>query len=314
MSMTADQIVDRRRLRRKLTFWRVVGFLAILDRHRRCRHRPCRARRLSADSGAADRPDHHFRLHRQRPQSRRDAGQARQDRRRQGRHRFHRFDRRLHRRRRGALRGHPQAGGEEADGRHHRHLRRLGRLHDRDRHRPHRGAAHLDHRLDRRALPVSGSQRPAQEPRRQGRGHQERPAQGVSRTRSSRPPTRRARVIQGVVDDTFNWFVDIVAERRGLARADALSLADGRIYTGQQALAANLIDEIGGEQAAIAWLASKGVDTKLPVRDWKPSNRRRRPVLACRCRGAVDRAKDRHCAGTAARRRAGPNSSAKSEA
>ena len=87
------------------------------------------------------------------------------------------------------------------------------------------------------------------------------------------PTTEEARrVIQGVVDDTYNWFVDIVAERRGLARADALSLADGRIYTGQQALAANLIDEIGGEQAAIAWLASKGVDAKLPVRDWKPAN------------------------------------------
>ncbi len=86
------------------------------------------------------------------------------------------------------------------------------------------------------------------------------------------PTTDEARqVMQGVVDDSFNWFVDIVAERRGLARADALSLADGRIYTGQQALAANLIDEIGGEPAALAWLGGKGVDTKLPVRDWKPS-------------------------------------------
>ena len=78
--------------------------------------------------------------------------------------------------------------------------------------------------------------------------------------------------MQGVVDDTFNWFVDIVAKRRGLARADALTLADGRVYTGQQALAVNLIDEIGGEQAAIKWLGSKGVNTKLPVRDWRPSN------------------------------------------
>ncbi len=87
------------------------------------------------------------------------------------------------------------------------------------------------------------------------------------------PTTEEARrVIQGVVDDSYNWFVDIVANRRGLARADALSLADGRIYTGQQALAANLIDEIGGEQAAVAWLATKGISSKLPVRDWKPSS------------------------------------------
>ena len=87
------------------------------------------------------------------------------------------------------------------------------------------------------------------------------------------PTTDQARaVIQGVVNDSFNWFVDIVAERRGLARPDALSLADGRIYTGQQALEANLIDEIGGEDAAIAWLGTKGVNTKLPVHDWKPAN------------------------------------------
>ena len=84
-------------------------------------------------------------------------------------------------------------------------------------------------------------------------------------------PEARA-VIQGVVNDSFNWFVDIVAERRGLARPDALTLADGRIYTGRQALAAGLIDEIGGEQAAVAWLGSKGVDTSLPIRDWKPAN------------------------------------------
>ena len=86
------------------------------------------------------------------------------------------------------------------------------------------------------------------------------------------PTTDQARqVMQGVVDDSFNWFVDIVAKRRGLARPDALSLADGRVYTGQQAKEANLIDEIGGERAAIAWLGSKGVDTHLPVRDWRPA-------------------------------------------
>ena len=86
------------------------------------------------------------------------------------------------------------------------------------------------------------------------------------------PTTDQARsVIQGVVNDSFNWFVDIVAKRRGLARADALTLADGRVYTGQQALAAKLIDEIGGEPQAIAWLGTKGVDTKLPVRDWQPA-------------------------------------------
>jgi protease-4 len=86
------------------------------------------------------------------------------------------------------------------------------------------------------------------------------------------PPTDAARaVIQGVVTDTFNWFVGIVADRRHLPHDQALALADGRIYTGQQALDAKLIDEIGGEDAAIAWLGTKGVDAKLPIADWAPA-------------------------------------------
>ena len=80
-------------------------------------------------------------------------------------------------------------------------------------------------------------------------------------------------VVAGVIRDSFNWFVDIVAERRGMARVDALTLADGRIYTGRQALDARLIDEIGGEDAALAWLGTKGIDTKLPIKDWEPADR-----------------------------------------
>jgi protease-4 len=78
-------------------------------------------------------------------------------------------------------------------------------------------------------------------------------------------------VLSSIVHDTFDWFVDIVAERRGLSRADALILADGRIFTGRQALAAKLIDEIGGEETALDWLAAQGVNRKLPIRDWKPA-------------------------------------------
>jgi protease-4 len=89
-----------------------------------------------------------------------------------------------------------------------------------------------------------------------------------------KPTTPAARaVVAALVNDTFNWFVDIVAERRGLERPAARSLADGRVYSGRQALSAGLIDEIGGEDAALTWLESKGVDSDLPVRDWKPSDR-----------------------------------------
>lgn len=86
-----------------------------------------------------------------------------------------------------------------------------------------------------------------------------------------RPTTEEGRaVIAGIVRDSFNWFVDIVAERRELPRSDAMRLADGRIYTGRQALNANLIDAIGGEDEAKAWLTEQGVADDLPVRDWRP--------------------------------------------
>ncbi|BCP55908.1 Clp protease [Kaistia sp. 32K] len=86
------------------------------------------------------------------------------------------------------------------------------------------------------------------------------------------PPTPEAlAVIDSLIRDTYNWFVDIVAERRKLDRPRALALADGRVFSGHQALEAGLIDEIGGEEVAIAWLAKeKGVDAKLRVIDWKP--------------------------------------------
>jgi protease-4 len=86
-----------------------------------------------------------------------------------------------------------------------------------------------------------------------------------------KPASEEAKaVIASVIGDSFAWFVDIVAERRGLQRPQALSLADGRIYSGRQAVDSKLIDEIGGEETAIKWLGTKGVDTDLPIRDWEP--------------------------------------------
>jgi protease-4 len=77
--------------------------------------------------------------------------------------------------------------------------------------------------------------------------------------------------LQGLVDDSFSWFVDIVAERRGLTRADVLPLADGRVLTGNQGIAAKLVDEVGGEAEAIDWLVkNKGLKDNLPVLTWYP--------------------------------------------
>ena len=77
--------------------------------------------------------------------------------------------------------------------------------------------------------------------------------------------------LQALVNDSFQWFVDIVSERRGIDRAQTLVLADGRIITGRQGVETKLIDAVGGEAEAIAWLESdKQVAAKLPVVDYYP--------------------------------------------
>ncbi len=76
---------------------------------------------------------------------------------------------------------------------------------------------------------------------------------------------------RAVVDDMFDMFVDLVAARRGLAREEALRLADGRVFTGRQALKVKLVDALGGEAEARAWLEAKhGVDRGVKPRDLRP--------------------------------------------
>ena len=75
-------------------------------------------------------------------------------------------------------------------------------------------------------------------------------------------------VLQELIADSHRMFLDLVAERRGLEGAGLARVADGRVLTGRQAMDADLIDAIGGETDAVAWLeAEKGVAAGLPVRD-----------------------------------------------
>lgn len=72
--------------------------------------------------------------------------------------------------------------------------------------------------------------------------------------------------LQELVDNSFEWFVDIVAERRAIDRNRVLELADGRIMTGRQAIEAALVDEVGGEPESIAWLEGQwNLDPDLEV-------------------------------------------------
>lgn len=79
-------------------------------------------------------------------------------------------------------------------------------------------------------------------------------------------------MIRAMILDSYDWFIGIVTERRGMTREEVTALADGSIFTGRQALTRKLIDALGGEREAIDWLASKGVDPNLRVVEWKPKN------------------------------------------
>lgn len=78
------------------------------------------------------------------------------------------------------------------------------------------------------------------------------------------PEVREA--AQTLVLDIYDLFVDMVSDRRHLSRAKVERLADGRVFTGRQALKVHLVDEIGGEDAARKWFADMhDVDSSLPV-------------------------------------------------
>lgn len=82
------------------------------------------------------------------------------------------------------------------------------------------------------------------------------------------PEARKA--LEGLILDSYAWFKGVVAERRKLDGAALATVVDGRVFTGRQAIDLKLIDELGAEDEAIAWLGTKGVDVDLPVREWKP--------------------------------------------
>ena len=64
-------------------------------------------------------------------------------------------------------------------------------------------------------------------------------------------------------------FVDVVADGRHMEHARAAALASGKIFTGKEAVQLGLVDELGGQQAALAWLSEQcgvPVERKLVTR------------------------------------------------
>jgi protease-4 len=74
-----------------------------------------------------------------------------------------------------------------------------------------------------------------------------------------------------MVQEAKVWFVDLVGKRRNLQPASVPGLTDGRVYSGRQALALKLVDEIGDERAAKRWLQQeREITPGLSVVEWKP--------------------------------------------
>ena len=87
-------------------------------------------------------------------------------------------------------------------------------------------------------------------------------------------PEARA-ALQAIVDDSYAWFRDLVKERRGMNDTELAVIADGRVFTGRQSVRLKLIDQIGAEPDAIAWLEKdKNVTKDLPVRRWRTERER----------------------------------------
>lgn len=86
------------------------------------------------------------------------------------------------------------------------------------------------------------------------------------------PPEARA-ALQSVVNDTYAWFKDLVKTRRQMSDAEVVAVSDGRVFSARQGLPMKLVDQLGSERDAIIWLETeRNVARNLPVRDWKPAS------------------------------------------
>jgi protease IV len=86
-------------------------------------------------------------------------------------------------------------------------------------------------------------------------------------------PEARA-AIESIVSDSYAWFRGLVKARRQLDDAALERVADGRVFTGRQGVALKLVDELGDERMARAWLAKeKNIDANTPVRDYRLRDR-----------------------------------------
>jgi len=78
-------------------------------------------------------------------------------------------------------------------------------------------------------------------------------------------------VAEEIVAESKRWFVGLVAARRGIDTAKVAGLEQGRVFSGREAFALKLVDQIGGEPEAVKYLEEqRSIPKGLKVVDWKP--------------------------------------------
>ncbi|HET7850439.1 MAG TPA: signal peptide peptidase SppA [Pseudolabrys sp.] len=84
------------------------------------------------------------------------------------------------------------------------------------------------------------------------------------------PTTPEARAaVESLIKDSFDWFKGLVKSRRHMDDQELARVSDGRVFTGRQAVGLKLIDALGNEKTALAWLQSaRKVPADTPVRDY----------------------------------------------
>ncbi len=81
-------------------------------------------------------------------------------------------------------------------------------------------------------------------------------------------PEARA-AIEAIVLDSYAWFKGLVKDRRRLDDAQLNTVADGRVFTGRQGVPLRLVDQVGNEKTALAWLEKeKKIPASTPVKDF----------------------------------------------
>jgi protease-4 len=74
-------------------------------------------------------------------------------------------------------------------------------------------------------------------------------------------------IMQGMVDEYYEQFIDVVAEGRGLSKEEVRNLATGQLYSGTGAKELGLVDELGDLDTAIN-LAAELSGIEAPVVDY----------------------------------------------